>query len=143
MVVAEFPKLFDIQCIWGRIFVSLENVFVFNLLSPNPAKWSNTLKQLFECVWNFVKLALKGLSVCRIYFFQFLREIYMERMLQELFWELLTVHCYRFYKVACSGLYICWKRSGFSSILSGLPCKNSPNRRKTNCGTSFETVAFL
>ena len=29
MVAAEFPKLFDVQCIWGRIFVALENVFVF------------------------------------------------------------------------------------------------------------------
>ena len=29
MVVAEFPKLFDVQCIWGRIFASLQNVFVF------------------------------------------------------------------------------------------------------------------
>ena len=32
MVVAEFPKLFDIQGIWGRIFVSLENVFIFKYL---------------------------------------------------------------------------------------------------------------
>ena len=29
VIVAEFQKLFDIQCIWGRIFVSLENAFIF------------------------------------------------------------------------------------------------------------------
>ena len=29
MVVAECPKLFDVQCIWGRIFVSLEKIFTF------------------------------------------------------------------------------------------------------------------
>ena len=29
MVVAECPKLFDVQCIWGRIFVSLEKIFAF------------------------------------------------------------------------------------------------------------------
>ena len=29
VVVAECPKLFDVQCIWGRIFVSLEKIFVF------------------------------------------------------------------------------------------------------------------
>ena len=25
----DCPKIFDVQCIWGRIFVSLENIFVF------------------------------------------------------------------------------------------------------------------
>ena len=29
MVIAECPKIFDVQCIWGRIFVSLEKIFVF------------------------------------------------------------------------------------------------------------------
>ena len=32
MVVAEGPKIFDAQCIWGRISVSLEKIFVFNYL---------------------------------------------------------------------------------------------------------------
>ena len=27
--VAEGPKIFDVQCIWGKIFVSLEKNFVF------------------------------------------------------------------------------------------------------------------
>ena len=54
IVVAECPKMFDIQCIWGRIFESLENIFVF--------KCSQTI------------------------FIQVLGEIYMEKVLQELFW---------------------------------------------------------
>ena len=29
IVVAEGPKIFNVQCIWGRIFVSLEKVFCF------------------------------------------------------------------------------------------------------------------
>ena len=29
MVVAGGPKIFNVQCIWGRIFVSLEKVFCF------------------------------------------------------------------------------------------------------------------
>ena len=29
MVVAECPNIFDVQFIWGRVFVSLENIFVF------------------------------------------------------------------------------------------------------------------
>ena len=29
MVVAECPKIFGFQCIWEKIFVSLENIFVF------------------------------------------------------------------------------------------------------------------
>ena len=29
MVVAECTKIVDVQCIWGRIFVSLEKIFVF------------------------------------------------------------------------------------------------------------------
>ena len=32
IVVAECPKIFDVQCIWGRIFVSLEKIFVFKYL---------------------------------------------------------------------------------------------------------------
>ena len=28
MVVTECPKIFAVQCFWGRIFVSLEKVFV-------------------------------------------------------------------------------------------------------------------
>ena len=32
MVVAECPKIFDVQCIWGRIFVSPEKIFVFKYL---------------------------------------------------------------------------------------------------------------
>ena len=27
MAVAEVPKVFDVQCIWGRLFVSLEKKF--------------------------------------------------------------------------------------------------------------------
>ena len=29
MIVVECRKIFDVQCIWGRIFVSLEKIFVF------------------------------------------------------------------------------------------------------------------
>ena len=29
IVVTEGPKIFDVQYIWGRIFVSLEKIFVF------------------------------------------------------------------------------------------------------------------
>ena len=29
MVVAEGPKIVDVQCIWGRAFVSFEKIFVF------------------------------------------------------------------------------------------------------------------
>ena len=29
MVVAGCPKILDAQCIWGRIFLSLEKIFVF------------------------------------------------------------------------------------------------------------------
>ena len=29
MVIAECLKIFDVQCIWGRIFASLEKIFVF------------------------------------------------------------------------------------------------------------------
>ena len=32
MVVPEGPKIFDVPYIWGRIFVSLEKVFVFKYL---------------------------------------------------------------------------------------------------------------
>ena len=32
MVVADCPKTFDVPCIWRRIFVSLENIFVFKYL---------------------------------------------------------------------------------------------------------------
>ena len=32
MVIAESPKIFDVQCIWGRIFVSQENLFVCKYL---------------------------------------------------------------------------------------------------------------
>ena len=32
MTVAERPKIFDVQCIWLRIFVSLEKIFVFKYL---------------------------------------------------------------------------------------------------------------
>ena len=28
MIVAECPKIFDVQYIWGRKFVSLEKIFV-------------------------------------------------------------------------------------------------------------------
>ena len=54
MVLAECPKMFDVQCIWGRIFVSLENDF---------------------CFLVFVEYIS----------FSFLREVYMEKVLQELF----------------------------------------------------------
>ena len=42
MVVAECPKIFDFQCIWGRIFVSLENIFVFKYFCME-----NVLQKLF------------------------------------------------------------------------------------------------
>ena len=29
IIVAECPNIFDVQCIWERIFESLENIFVF------------------------------------------------------------------------------------------------------------------
>ena len=32
MVVAESPKIFDVQDIWGRVFVCLEKIFVFKYL---------------------------------------------------------------------------------------------------------------
>ena len=38
MVIAGYPKIFDVQCIWGRIFASLEKIFVF--------KYSQTIFQL-------------------------------------------------------------------------------------------------
>ena len=31
VVAAKCLKIFDIQCNWGRTFVSLERIFVFNL----------------------------------------------------------------------------------------------------------------
>ena len=32
MVVAEGPKIFNAQCIWGSIFASIENISVFKYL---------------------------------------------------------------------------------------------------------------
>ena len=29
MVATECPKIFDVQCIWGRMFVAHEKIFVF------------------------------------------------------------------------------------------------------------------
>ena len=29
MVVAECPEMFNVQCVWGMIFVSLEKIFAF------------------------------------------------------------------------------------------------------------------
>ena len=58
MVVAECPKMFDVQCIWGWIFVSLENDFCFLVFA------------------EYIS-------------FSFLREIYMEKVLQELFLQFL------------------------------------------------------
>ena len=29
IIVTECPKISNVQCIWGRIFESLENIFVF------------------------------------------------------------------------------------------------------------------
>ena len=31
MIVAECPKIFDVQC-WGKIFDSLEKIFIFKYL---------------------------------------------------------------------------------------------------------------
>ena len=31
MIVAEYPKIFDVQCIWRRILVSLEKIFIFSV----------------------------------------------------------------------------------------------------------------
>ena len=33
LVAVEGTKISDVQCIWGRIFVSLESTFVFKFLS--------------------------------------------------------------------------------------------------------------
>ena len=45
-------------------YLLLQTLYI-NPLSPNLTKWSNTLKhfanELFECLTNFVGLALKGL----------------------------------------------------------------------------------
>ena len=30
MVVTEAPNIFNVQCIWGKIFVSLKKILVFN-----------------------------------------------------------------------------------------------------------------
>ena len=38
MAVADGPKIFDVQCIWGRIIVSLKKIFVF--------KYSQTISHL-------------------------------------------------------------------------------------------------
>ena len=32
ITVAECSKILDVQCIWGRVFVSLEKTFVFKYL---------------------------------------------------------------------------------------------------------------
>ena len=29
MIVADGPKMFNVQCVWGGIVVSLEKIFVF------------------------------------------------------------------------------------------------------------------
>ena len=62
MVVAECPKIFDVPCIWERIFVSLENIFVF--------KYSQII---FYSVsrWN-----IYGKSVIRTYLGTFFRRPY-------------------------------------------------------------------
>ena len=42
-----------------------ENPLAVNVLSANFTKWLNTLEvadELFECVWPFVGLTLKGLN---------------------------------------------------------------------------------
>ena len=31
IIVAECPKIFDVQCIWGRTFESLEKIFVLSI----------------------------------------------------------------------------------------------------------------
>ena len=32
MIVAECPKIIDVQCCWGKIFESLEKIFIFKYL---------------------------------------------------------------------------------------------------------------
>ena len=54
IIVAECPKVFDIQCIWGKIFESLENIFVF--------KYSQIIFHL-GFAWN-----IYGKSVTRTFF---------------------------------------------------------------------------
>ena len=62
---------------WRRFYVITSYYICFNLLTANPTKWSNTLKQSFgnlptNCLSmfdHFVKLALKGLRNYTIKFF--------------------------------------------------------------------------
>ena len=62
MVVAECPKILDVQCIWGGIFVSLEKIFVF--------KYSQTI---FHLVFT---LNIYGKSVTRTFLGTFFRHPY-------------------------------------------------------------------
>ena len=56
MVVAKYPKLFDVQCIWGMIFVSLEIFFLtihrllFQLLGEIYIE--KELQELFEPIFR-------------------------------------------------------------------------------------------
>ena len=62
---------------WRRFYIITSYYIYFNLLTANPAKWSNTLKQFFgnlstnrlSMFDHFVKLALKGLRNYTIKFF--------------------------------------------------------------------------
>ena len=51
MDVAEEAKTFDVQCIWGRIFVSLEKIFVFKYLQTIYISFSFYVK----CIWESVR----------------------------------------------------------------------------------------
>ena len=62
---------------WRRFYIITSYYIYFNLLTANPKKWSNTLKQFFgnlstnrlSMFDHFVKLALKGLRNYTIKFF--------------------------------------------------------------------------
>ena len=49
----------------GTTQLGVKLIYV-NPISTTPTKWSNTLKQLFECIWPFVGLVLTGLIIYEI-----------------------------------------------------------------------------
>ena len=57
MTVAERPKIFDVQCIWLRIFVSLEKIFVFKYLQTISFSfyvkyiWEKCYKKFLGCIF--------------------------------------------------------------------------------------------
>ena len=49
----------------GTTQLGVKLIYV-NPISATPTKWSNTLKQLCECIWPFVGLVLTGLIIYEI-----------------------------------------------------------------------------